>query len=267
MKPLAAPGPSTGSCSSVTNKSKARQLVFPNSDQSFACGYANLAGAPRAALRRTYDSLSEYQTTMKEALQEQVNLQLADLARNFYECRSKPSSQQRAMGIGLYKAKLIRTRGKGHEHPQRTSDQARSQGRQRRTLQKQDSSEALDQNDDSSTEQEDDRGEAAVIDGDQKLFLKLDFSGGREPSSAFSADDVWLLALRPDEMHSAMFVRSLWHGPTSSGTIEVQEVQAALFSIRTGMQVVALRGPNAGDFFDQVRNLFKRATPIIVGSY
>ena len=101
------------------------------------------------------------------------------------------------------------------------------------------------------------RGEAREG-GERKLFLKLNFVGGREPGSAFGIDDLWLLALRAEELTAPLFVRALWHGPSQAdqiGTLEVRVVQPGPFPVRTGLHVLALHGPNAADLLEQLEML------------
>ena len=253
------------------------------------------ATAPRAALAFAYGSLDAYQAAMRTAVQEQLNLQLAELARRYYEGRHASPVVQRAAGVGLYQAELMQARAKteeGWRHEPHTGRGGGGRGRQSkrgggRGAQRStkrfalDETAELDDDDDDDEVEEDEeagadedeftapadmaeaarrasrRGEAREG-GERKLFLKLNFVGGREPGSAFGIDDLWLLALRAEELTAPLFVRALWHGPSQAdqiGTLEVRVVQPGPFPVRTGLHVLALHGPNAADLLEQLEML------------
>ena len=242
------------------------------------------ATAPRAALALTYASLHAYQGGMRTAVQEQLNLQLAELARRYYEGRHASPVVQRAAGIGLYQAELMQPRAKkddeGQRHEPHTGRGRGGRGRPSKRGGGQEAQRfALDEtaelDDDEEDEEEDEtkftapaevaeaarrvsrRGEAREG-GERKLFLKLNFLYGREPGSAFGIDDLWLLAPCAEELTAPLFVRSLWHGPSQAdqtGTLEVRVVQPGPFPVRTGLHVLALHGPNAADLLEQLEML------------
>ena len=242
------------------------------------------ATAPRAALALTYASLHAYQGAMRTAVQEQLNLQLAELARRYYEGRHASPVVQRAAGIGLYQAELMQPRAKkddeGQRHEPHTGRGRGGRGRPSKRGGGQEAQRfALDEtaelDDDEEDEEEDEtkftapaevaeaarrvsrRGEAREG-GERKLFLKLNFLYGREPGSAFGIDDLWLLAPCAEELTAPLFVRSLWHGPSQAdqtGTLEVRVVQPGPFLVRTGLHVLALHGPNAADLLEQLEML------------
>lgn len=83
-----------------------------------------------------------------------------------------------------------------------------------------------------------------------KYYLKL---ADKEHSSCYAKDDIWILSQSDMFQHSVCLCRSLYHGPSSNGIIEL-----ALMSKATGLscsgavtQVSAIRGPNAGQSTSQ----------------
>lgn len=66
--------------------------------------------------------------------------------------------------------------------------------------------------------------------GDEKLFLQL--SGFKEKSTCYSKDDLWIIfstniILQSEQskgLEDAMFVRSLYHGPTPQGMMEISTI-------------------------------------------
>ena len=105
-----------------------------------------------------------------------------------------------------------------------------------------------------------DAGDDSSSDGERKLYLKL--GGQREASSAFGMDDLWLVSTHADSLSgSPTVVRSLWHGPGSSGMLEVSIVQPGSLAIRSGLKVAALRGPNGGDHLSQLDMLAALSLP------
>ena len=53
-------------------------------------------------------------------------------------------------------------------------------------------------------------------------------------------------------MEAPCFLRSLWHGPTRDGVIEVVALGVPPRGMIRSQPVVALRGPNAGDILSQL---------------
>ena len=90
----------------------------------------------------------------------------------------------------------------------------------------------------------------------RRYFVKL--LDAREPSSASSLDDLWLLSARVETLHVPIFARALWHGPASNGMLEITVVQSSpSLPLRSGAKCVALRGPNASDMLAQLEMLTK----------
>ena len=59
----------------------------------------------------------------------------------------------------------------------------------------------------------------------KKTFLKI--VGAREPASAMAVDDLWVLSTDRRLGGPFFFARSLWHGASSSGMLEVKLLGSA----------------------------------------
>jgi hypothetical protein len=139
---------------------------------------------------------------MSSALEEQLNCSLLELARRFHATHSQKGGP-RARGLPFYGQAALRCGAA----PSAGGD---GWARKRR------------RGDDGGSDDEGDgqRGGSSrpAGGGERRLFLTL--SGQREAASAFAVDDLWVVATSC-AMEAPCFLRSLWHGPTRDGVIEV----------------------------------------------
>jgi len=227
-------------------------LVFPSAAE---CAPPGSAPPPAPGGRFEYDSLRAYTDTMGGLVYDQLNLQLWQLGQRLHGMLASGRSvpQLRSAGVALFPGSELFVYREGGGKGKGRGGKRRG-GKRRRGG-------SDDEMCDGGGYSEDDGG-GGDAPSPPKLFLTLK-GGPREPSSATAPDDLWVLlrvsarggAFGIDERSPPLFVRAIWHGPTSEGKLAVELLgggSPSLSSLPANSKYHALRGPNAGDPLSQI---------------
>ncbi|KAK9809918.1 hypothetical protein WJX72_001732 [[Myrmecia] bisecta] len=185
-------------------------------------------------------SAGEYASCWAAALEEELNIRMAELAKRFHAVRLHKSS---ANGQGsTFKPKegaaagpVLEKRMRGARVPLYTDAELTMYQRSKKAL---------------AEDAEDGQAKKAT-----SIFLTL--KSGREKSSEYHKDDLWVLSSGPTfdtplatrvritERQWVAVARSLWHGPNQEGRMEIEFLSGQPSDLKRSQPAFAIHGPDA----------------------